>query len=310
MNHKFESEINNWLEKEVKPKVKLSTYDSYKYRISKYICPHFENYNIKMISEDDIQHFVANLKGASTSKKLSPSTVDGIFIVLMRFFKNCVKEEKIEKNPCVNVTLPKKARKKVIVLSIVERKEILKALQKEDSPRSNLITTALLTGMRLGELCSLKWQAVDLKNKVIFVKSTNRRIYVSENKTKVITTKPKTEDSIRIIPISTSVEDIMRKMKLLSSEYVFPKSNGFSYDNRSIQQYFKLTSNQLGIKRKSFHVLRHTFATLAVESNMDIKTLSMILGHRSVVTTMNLYVHPNEEHLKMAMEKVSKFILN
>jgi len=306
----FVEEINDWLDSEVISKVKISTYDSYKYRISKYVCPRFEKRKIEGITSDEIQDLVLNLEGARIKRKLSPSTVDGIFVILSRFFERCVEKGIIVDNPCLNIALPKRKRKRVIVLSMEERRAIVEELQKNVEPKACLVAVALLTGMRLGELCSLKWKNVDLRNKRIYVKNTKRRIYTEANKTKVITTSPKTEDSTRTIPITSFIVKQLRKLPSHGSEYVFSKNNGTGYDNRSIQKYFERLMKRLEIKDKNFHTLRHTFATSAVESNMDIKTLSMILGHSNVTTTMNLYVHPNEMHTRNAMEKLSTYIVD
>ena len=305
----FTRGINDWLDKEIIIKVKISTYDSYKYRVSKYLCPYFGDEEIEQITSDDIQYFVSNLKGYRNETCLSPNTVNGIFVILSEFFKYCVGNGMLRNNPCLNVVLPKRRRGKVVALSIDEQRLILKYISNHNQSKSCLIAIALLTGMRLGELCSLKWENVDLKNKLIYVKNTNRRVYTETNKTVVITTSPKTEDSIRIIPISSFVEEWLMKLIPLGSDYVFSKRNGTGYDNRSIQKYFKQLIDKIGITNKNFHTLRHTFATRAVESNMDIKTLSMILGHSSVTITMNLYVHPNVVHTKMAMERLSAYII-
>lgn len=167
---------------------------------------------------------------------------------------------------------------------------------------------ALLTGMRLSELCALSWNNVEINNKLIHVCESTRRIKKGNN-TIVIIDTPKSDTSIRSIPITNYISNILKKLNTLNSYYVFPKKNGERYDNRSIQKYFGLVIKELGFKNKTFHTLRHTFATTAIESGMDIKTLSIILGHSSVSITMDLYVHPNEQHMRKAMENVFSKIL-
>ena len=257
------------------------------------------------------------MENEKTGSPLAPSTIHGIAVLLYDFFNYCVEEEMIMKNPCNKVVLPKKKRKKVVTFTNRERIAILEQIEKKTQSSARLVLVALHTGMRLGELSSLKWEYVDFKNEVIKVNTTKVRIRNRDNddgfsngerKTVVVITEPKSEDSIREVPMSTVVLEQLKILKEFESEYVFPKRNGEGYDNRTIQKYFEDLTSNLGIQNKSFHTLRHTFATNALESGMDAKTLSRILGHSDVATTLNYYVHPNEKHTKNAMQVASEYI--
>ena len=309
MNTYFDNQIKSWLNNHIRVKVKPSTYDGYDYRVSKYLSPYFKEMRIEEITVDDIQIFISTLKNEKTNEELSANTIQGIIRTMAYFYDYCVETNKVDKNPCLKVFLPKGKAKKITTFTKREKQIILETVKKQAKPRSYLVLTALLTGMRLGELCSLKWKNVDMKNGLIHVQTTNRRIYIEDNKTKVVTTSPKTDYSMRIIPISKHLLAVLRSLRKTESEYVFCKTNGKGYDNRGIQKYFRLLLIDLGIAGKSFHTLRHTFATTAIEARMDVKTLSMMLGHSSVTTTMNLYVHPNETHTRKAMEDLSSFML-
>ena len=310
MNTYFDKQIDNWLNNHIRVKVKPSTYDGYDYRVSKYLAPYFKEMKIEEITSNDIQIFISTLKNEKTNEKLSANTIQGIFRTMAYFYDYCVESNKVDKNPCMKVFLPKSKVKKITTFTKIEKQIIIETVKKQAKPRSYLVLTALLTGMRLGELCSLRWENVDMRNGLIHVQTTNRRIYTEDNKTKVVTTSPKTDYSRRIIPISKHLLEVLKGLKKANSEYVFYKSNGNGYDNRGIQKYFRLLLKDLGISGKSFHTLRHTFATTAIEARMDVKTLSMMLGHSSVTTTMNLYVHPNETHTRKAMEDLSSYMLN
>jgi len=305
----FSNQISRWLESHIRIRVKLSTYDGYEYQVSKYLSPHFKEKRIEEITCNDIQIFVSTLKNEKTKEALSANTVHGIIRTMSYFYDYCVEREMVAKNPCLKVILPKKKQKKITTFTKREKRMLLRTIREEDKPRSYLVLTALITGMRLGELCSLKWNSIDMENKLIHVQTTNRRIY-TEQKTEVVTTSPKTGHSVRTIPISKALMTVLKKLESLNSEYVFPKTNGKCYDNRGIQKYFRLLLKDLKIEGKNFHTLRHSFATTAIETKMDTKTLSMMLGHSNVATTMNLYVHPNETQTRKAMEQLSSYILD
>ena len=321
MDTMFSSLLGNWLNDNVRIKVKASTYDGYDYRLKKYIKPFFEDKKVQEITVKDIQNFTLALVNEKTKRPLAPTTIHGITNLVSDFFDYCIKKGMLSENPCQHVVLPKKKQKKIVVLSKREQKVILKKLGNRSDSKSCLILVALYTGMRLGELCSLKWECLDMKNKVIVVRTSKRRLKngtaseakrFSNNKarkTQEVITTPKTNGSEREIPITSALAQIFEKLSLSNGEYVFPKRNGGHYDNRSIQRFFSEQAREFGIVGKSFHTIRHTFATMAIESNMDIKTLSIVLGHSNVNTTLNLYVHPNESHIRKSMEALTMYIL-
>jgi len=318
----FASTIMDWFNENIriKLKTKTSTYDGYEYRLKKYIIPFFKEKKLNEVTSEDIQEFVLALENERTGKVLAPNTIRSIMTLLFNFFAYCVAEEMVQHNPCSKVELPKRKRKKIVTLTKRERSAIQRQIEKKPQSRSRLVLVALHTGMRLGELSSLKWEYVDFKNKIIKVNTTRVRVRNKDcdnsidglscemNKTLVLITEPKTDDSVREVPISSIVLEQLKEQKQYESEYVFPKSNGEGYDNRGIQKYFKELIASLDIRDKSFHTLRHTFATNALESGMDVKTLSEILGHSDVATTLNCYVHPNEKGIKRAMEIASTYI--
>ena len=320
MKTMFTSSIESWLSEIVRIKVKPSTYDGYEYRFRRYIKPFFINRIVEEVTSKDIQEFVSTLVHEKTKLPLSPTTIHGIVNLVSDFYDYCLTKDLVDKNPCLQVTLPKRKQKKVVVLNNREQKVILKELQDRCDSKAHLVLVALYTGMRLGELCSLRWEYIDLKNRIIVVKTSKRRIKNNDKnkiekfsnakvkKTREVITSPKTDDSEREIPIASVLLQVFEQQSALESEYVFPKKNGKRYDNRSLQQFFSECTRKSGIKGKSFHSLRHTFATMAIESKMDVKTLSIILGHSNVNTTLNLYVHPNEKYIRESMEVLATYI--
>ena len=170
---------------------------------------------------------------------------------------------------------------------------------------------ALCTGMRIGEICALRWDDVDLGQRIITVRATVSRVYNCKiKKTERIQSSPKTENAYREIPIC---RQLLRSLKLVHKEGGTPFVVGVSersQEPRSYRDYYNRLLKRLDIEPIVFHGLRHTFATRCVESQCDYKTLSVILGHSNVATTMNLYVHPNIDQKKKCIERMSKFLGN
>ena len=160
--------------------------------------------------------------------------------------------------------------------------------------------------MRIGEICALKWKDVNLSEKIIYVKKTAERIDNCVLKeTKIIIDSPKTENSIRNIPIPSKLYNILKtlKNKYNNDCYVLSGTNKI-IEPRMYQKFFKKVLKKNNIKQRKFHSLRHTFATNCIEVGMDVKSLSELLGHSSVNTTLNVYVHSTDSLKKKYLEKL------
>lgn len=158
----------------------------------------------------------------------------------------------------------------------------------------------------MGELVALKWQNVDLKNKILYIEKSVSAI--SQNhKTCVIEDTPKTSSSVRVIPISKQLIKILKELKPCTScEYVVCSRNGKQLQPRAYQKAFENVLKKLKIKHYGFHSLRHTFATRLLENKVDIKTISELMGHASPTITLNRYVHTNLQNKRKAMEVFNK----
>nr|DAS26552.1 MAG TPA: Integrase [Caudoviricetes sp.] len=182
--------------------------------------------------------------------------------------------------------------------TIDEQKKITQYVISNPSPRNLGILIALCTGMRIGEICALKWENVDFDNKLIKVRNTVQRIYLidgEKRKTEVEFNKPKTFDSNRDIPIQKDLYGILKKYKAIANEDYFVISGSSRLiEPRTYRNYYnEFILNQVKLDRCiKFHGLRHTFATRLVENGAEVTAVSKIMGHSNVSITMNLYVHP------------------
>lgn len=168
------------------------------------------------------------------------------------------------------------------------------------------ILLSLYTGLRLGEVLALKWQNIDIKNKLIYIDKSVGSI--SQNhKTSTIESSPKTQSSIREIPISKKLLDLMKVLRQhCSTDYVIVSHNGKQIQSMAYQKSFENLLKKLHIKHYGFHSLRHTFATRLLENGVDTKTISELLGHSSPTITLNRYVHTNLQNKRKAMEILTK----
>lgn len=296
-NIKFEKLANEWLEYK-KISIKESSYCNYLFNIEKYLMPYLKNKYVHEIT--NYNNLIREL-----SEKLSAKTVRDIVCILKAILKYY--EEEYE---CVlkikKTILPKLNKSKVDILSKKEKRELERYCIKNLSKETLGVIICLNTGMRIGEICSLKWEDIDLNEKIIKIKNTIQRIYNrKEKKSKVIIGKAKTEHSIREIPINKKLYEILNSMeKLYKKEFFVLSGTSKALEPRRYQKIFESIIRKNNIKKYTFHVLRHTFATECIEVGMDIKSLSEILGHSNINVTLNIYVHSSNGMKKKYLEKL------
>lgn len=164
--------------------------------------------------------------------------------------------------------------------------------------------------MRIGEVCALQWKNVSLQRHTIYVCQTLSRLYNFETKsTELVVSTPKTKSSNREIPISHDLYSALREIKGSSSQQDFVVGNSaHPSEPRTYREYFAKLLRRLRIPQIVFHGLRHTFATRCIECACDYKTVSVILGHSNVATTMNIYVHPNQDQKQRCINRLTKYL--
>lgn len=320
--------FTHWLSEYAKPKVKHSTYISYRGYINKRIVPILGHLKLLDLSVDILQRFIreqylhGNLK---TGGELSEKTVRNIYLMIHAVLAQAVKNELVIKNVAESVVLPKVKHREIVVLTKREQYNLIVAAQNSERRYSLGILLALKTGMRIGEICGLRWQDIDEWDRVIHVRQTLQRQETVEQieggaKTEIVIGSPKSENGRRDIPLPSSLIPYLKRQKEMQIQdevtvgsvyqdkgYVLMNEIGYYTEPRTLQDTFKALLKEAGIERKiNFHALRHTFATRAVEENIDYKTLSEFMGHSSVSTTMNLYAHSLDERKRSLMDKMDK----
>lgn len=303
-----------WLEQYCKNEVRLSTYVNYDTYVQRHIKNTIGGYKLCDLNTSIMQAFFndkaknGKLRG---SGGLSPKTIKNMHDMLHRALNKAVHLDMILKNPTDFVALPKRKKSEMRFLTLDEQKQLQEALEGERLEMPVLM--ALYTGMRQGEMFGLKWSYVHLESEdrswLRVVQAVNRfsdRTSEGNKKTFLALSEPKTPHSIRAIPLLPYIsrklkeykkqqEEYFREHGLPMTEMVFTTKAGNLVDPRDFQRDFKLLLKRKGLREINVHGLRHTFATRALESGMNIKTLSQILGHSSVAFTLDTYAHVTED---------------
>lgn len=269
---------------------KYSTYVKYQNIYSKYIQPQIGSKDMEQIVVQDCITLLETAYRQYREKFISNSTFNSIKNVLfqiLNYGKSSVSISEIK----AGLPATKKNNQQISILSDEEQAKLKTFLLHDIDPYKIGILVCLYTGLRLGEICALKTESIDLTRKCIYVNQTVQRIKAEgkNEKTQLMLSEPKTASSRREVPLCNLLLILLLEHKP-KSEYLLgdKPTEPRTYQYR-LNQYFSL----LSIKGKHFHSLRHTFATNCIESGMDPKCLSEILGHADVNTTLNRYVHPS-----------------
>jgi integrase len=258
------------------------------------------------IEETEVQAFVFR----KLEQGLSQKTIKDILIVLKMVLKFGAKNKWIEYES-FDIQFPTEREKhNVEVLSRTHQKKIMQYIQEHFTFRNLGVYICLSSGIRIGEICALTWEDVDTDNGLIHVRRTIQRIYNIEEgnrKTELILDTPKTKNSIREIPMSRDLLRMLKPIKRIVNNAFYVLTNDAKpTEPRTYRTYYKNLMKDLGIPELKFHGLRHSFATRCIESKCDYKTVSVLLGHSNISTTLNLYVHPNLEQKKKAIDQMSR----
>ena len=285
--------MKDWLHI-TKHKTKHSTFVKYETIINNHIIPQLGKININILTSKNIVLFTDKL-----IKSLSTATINNILIVLEMGLKYAESEYSIK---CPNVQLLKAPKLEMRVLTRLEQQKLVKYIKDKNDCYCFGILLALFTGVRIGELCALQW--CDITDNKIHITKTMQRIKSENGKSEIMITAPKTEKSNRVIPVPTAITEIIDKFRKTEG-YVICQNNNKYIEPRLMQKKFTNIIDECGLENINFHALRHTFATRCIESGFDVKTLSEILGHTNVRTTLDRYVHSSFELKQKNMEKLT-----
>ena len=203
----------------------------------------------------------------------------------------------------------KKKDREMRVLNLSEQKALLNVLLHDMDLYKFGVMLSLYTGIRVGELCALQWEDISLSNSILKVRKTMQRIQDTNagatTKTKIIITEPKSQCSIRDIPLPEFIVDIAKQFADAPKAFILSGKKKKYIEPRTMQNRFKALVVESKIDDANFHCLRHTFATRCVEVGFEIKSLSEILGHANVNITLNRYVHSSFDLKYSNMNKLS-----
>ena len=306
INNTYKKHVIKWLN-EKKSYVKESTYANYSYIVYNYIIPYVGNYNVKKLNKMVFQDLILSLH----EKSLSNKTIKDIIMVIKSSLRKVFEENKI-KSFSLKLVYPKEKNIKIMnVLSKNEQHILMEYIIKNISDKNVGILLSLLCGLRIGEVCALKWENIDLENKIIHITKTIQRIYIKVNNTilsKVVITNPKTIKSNRDIPINDFMYE--KLINLRKNNNVFVLSGNAQYiEPRTYRNYFTKILKSLNLRHFKYHALRHTFASNLISLKIDYKTVSELLGHSNISLTLNLYVHPSNQDKLECIEILTKNIM-
>lgn len=290
--------------------LKGSTQKKYSYLIEKHILPFFENIKVSDVNGVVVNEFIykkINDGRLHIGGNLSPTYVKTMLIIIEAAFKYGSDLGLCSVLNGNTIVKPKIIKAELNIFDIQSQKKFEALAVKHINETVTGIYIALYSGLRIGEVCALNWADVDFENRIIHVRHTVA--YVTENaeenvKPNYILDTPKTKSSVRDIPISSVLIPVLTNMKKRrKSDFVVSTTNNF-INTRTFEYRYKSVLKKFGLPIVNFHTFRHTFATRCVESGMDIKSLSKILGHSSVAITLNTYVHPSMETMREQMTKL------
>lgn len=280
-----------WL-KEQEGKIKARTLNRYAELIATHIKPSFEGIPIKKVTKDMIERYVAEYLQAQAG--LADNSVLQIMGVIKRAFKQAVIKGIIRVNPTLDISL-KHRQKKIDAFTEREQRKLERFIISSGRARYYGILIAMYTGLRIGELLALTWDDVDMRNATLSISKTVGNLRISKGQSNPYLGTPKTAAGVRVIPYPKQLTPLFRLLKSVGGEYVVSTIKGGYVQVNSYQKTFCNILRMLKITHKGFHSLRHTYATRALESGADMKTLSEMLGHSSPTVTLARYAHSTEK---------------
>ena len=301
-----------WYENYAKIKVRPSSHQTYKGYIENHIKPNIGDIPLEKLTTLDLQRLykallangrVDRLESKGQPKGLSPKTVRNIHQILSSALKLAQEQRIILTNPAEGCALPKVEHREMKTLPVEQLQSFLR--EAKDSGVFELYYLELATGLRRGELLGLKWEDIDLEHGDLRVRRQIARI-----NGKVVEAPLKTKNAYRTLPLAEDTISILneQKKKVGSSPWVFPSATGGPISPDSVLHMLHRVLKRAGLPKVRSHDLRHTFATLALQNGVDIKTVSGMLGHFSAGFTLDTYAHVTTSAQKAAANTMGKLL--
>ena len=296
-----------WLENYVKPDTKFRTYLRYSQIVRIYVAEKVGDYELSELTPIILQTFITDMltngNGRWGAEGLAPNTVNSIVSVLKNSLKTAYMLGCVDRQLGDKIKRPKVRERKIECFSIREQRKIENAVLTSRKHKYFGVLLCLYTGLRIGEIVALNWKDIDLKKGML---SVNKTCY--DTPEGLVFDDPKTVHSRRIIPLPRQIMPILREKRKTSKSDFVVSEKGEPVSVRSFQRSFELLLKRHRIEHRGFHALRHTFATRALESGMDVKTLSEILGHKNPSITLSRYAHSLMEHKSAMMNRLGKLL--
>lgn len=307
---KYEAVLTSWLQS-AQMGAKESTFSKYAQIIDRHILPALGQYPVGKISTPLIEGFIQQqlLSGRLDGQGgLSAKTVTDMLTIIKESLRYA-QDTGLPVNCNLQRLTVKRKEKEMRVLTLQEQDALVRVLLSDTDIYKFGVMLSLYTGIRVGELCALQWENLCLSSSTLKVRRTLQRIQDrtagAATKTKIVITEPKSQCSMRDIPLPLFIVELARRFETSPKAYVLSGDKDRFIEPRTMQNRFKRYIAEADIADANFHATRHTFATRCVEVGFDVKTLSEILGHTNVNITLNRYVHSSFELKCSNMSKLA-----
>lgn len=291
--------ISEWLFS-VSPRLKESTMSNYRMKAEKHLIPAFGERNCCSLGTKDVCFFIEK----KLRSGLSPRYVTDIIVLFKSVFRYASRVYRI-RNVLDGISAPKKTDPDIRILTPEEQLVLERYIGKKQDLTALGISLSMYMGLRIGELCALKWEDIDLEKRILTVSHTIQRIQTRNcaKKTKLIISAPKSASSKREIPIPDCIAAMLKRFKASDKFFVLSGSRK-PVEPRTMQYRFSKILKNADLPSVHFHSLRHLFATNCIALGFDVKTLSELLGHSSVEVTLSRYVHSSMDRKRTCMNMI------
>jgi len=304
----FKELAEEWIS-EKKNYIKESTYALYLYEIENYLCPRIGQAEAADIGEEMLQSAVLGWQSGERADghALKKGTVQNLAALTKQIMAYGMRKGYVNPTQVVIHYAPQsQARRAHKILGNEEQLRLIDALLAALTPETFGILLCINSGLRIGELCALTWSDLDLGERILHVTKTMQRIYRRDASPRsyIAITSPKTETSIRDIPLSGKICALALEIADCEPRHYILSNSERYMEPRTFRKHYEDFLRAHGIPHVNFHSLRHAFATRCIENGADIKAVSELLGHSTINTTLNMYVHPQMAEKRKCVEAV------